>query len=180
MRLRAAPTTPPGAAHGSSLTASRPGRALSRCAPRQAPSRGTNLPTQFSSFSGQTERPFLWAWERVQRRRHGSRRDLNGGKMHKRLWLFAGALLAGLLLVAGASAMSMSPSIANDSTAQVKASHVLPAIAGVPDSPAARKAKKILVFGAEQDVDGFNTDLNCCSEYWAGVIGNTTEIRGAV
>jgi len=99
--------------------------------------------------------------------------------MHKRFWLFAGAVLAGLLLVAGASAMSMSPSVAKESVAQVKASHVLPAIAGVPDSPAARKAKKILVFGAEQDVDGFNTDLNCCSEYWAGVIGNTTEIRGA-
>jgi ABC-type transport system substrate-binding protein len=99
--------------------------------------------------------------------------------MHKRFWLFAGALLAGLLLVAGASAMSMSPSLAKESAAQVKASHVLPAIPGVPDSPAVRKAKKILVFGAEQDVDGFNTALNCCSEYWAGVIGNTTELRGA-
>jgi peptide/nickel transport system substrate-binding protein len=99
--------------------------------------------------------------------------------MQHRLLLFAGATLAGLLLVAGASAMSMSPSIAKESGTQAKASHVLPAIPGVPDSPAARKAKKILVFGAEQDVDGFNTALNCCSEYWAGVIGNTTETRGA-
>jgi peptide/nickel transport system substrate-binding protein len=99
--------------------------------------------------------------------------------MHKRLWLFAGALLAGLLLVAGASAMSLSPSLAKESGTQVKASRVLPAIPGVPDSPAVRKAKKILVFGAEQDVDGFNTALNCCSEYWAGVIGNTPAIRGA-
>ena len=65
--------------------------------------------------------------------------------MHKRFWLFAGAVLAGLLLVAGASAMSMSPSVAKESVAQVKASHVLPAIAGVPDSPAARKAKLFLV-----------------------------------
>jgi len=98
--------------------------------------------------------------------------------MHKRLWLFAGALLAGLLLVAGASAMKSSVA-ANEGTTQATASHVLPAIAGVPDSPAARKAKSILVFGAEQDVDGFNVSLNCCSEYWAQVIGQTAVVRGA-
>src|SRR5437660_456641 len=100
--------------------------------------------------------------------------------MHKRFWLFAGAVLAGLLLVAGASAMSLSPSIASkESGTQAKASHILPAIPGVPDSPAARKAKNIMVFGAEQDVDGFNTNLNCCSEYWAVVIGNTAVLRSA-
>ncbi len=97
--------------------------------------------------------------------------------MHKRLWLLAGAVLAGLLIVAGGSAMTLSS--AGIQGTQATASHALPAIAGVPDSPAARKAKSILVFGAEQDVDGFNVSLNCCSEYWAQVIGQTAVIRGA-
>ncbi len=99
--------------------------------------------------------------------------------MQRRFWLFASGLLAGLFLVAGASAMSMSPSLVKDTGNQVKGSLVLPALPGIPASPAVRRAKKILVFGAEQDVDGFNTALNCCSEFWAGVIGNTTETRGA-
>jgi peptide/nickel transport system substrate-binding protein len=98
--------------------------------------------------------------------------------MHKRIWLFAGAALASLLLVAAAGAMTSAVS-GPESTQAAKPSRVLPAIPGVPDSPAARKAKKILVFGAEQDIDGFNTALECCSEYWAVVIGNTTETRGA-
>lgn len=44
---------------------------------------------------------------------------------------------------------------------------------------AARKAEGVLVFGMQQDVNGFNTALSCCSRYWAAVTGNAPEARGA-
>ena len=99
--------------------------------------------------------------------------------MHKRLWLLLGATLAALLLTAAAGAMSFT---ANGGAAPSRAAALTPferAMAAVPQSQAARKAKKVLVFGAEQDVDGFNTQLNCCSEFWAVVMGNTPVVRGA-
>src|SRR5436190_6512735 len=48
----------------------------------------------------------------------------------------------------------------------------------VPRSQARRKARRIVVFGLEQTVAGFNTSLNCCSQPWA--VGQTIPvIRGA-
>jgi hypothetical protein len=43
---------------------------------------------------------------------------------------------------------------------------------------AARKAKDTLVFGQEQDIDGFNGNLTCCNEFWAAV-QTVPVIRGA-
>jgi len=37
----------------------------------------------------------------------------------------------------------------------------------------------VLVFGMEQDIDGFNTVLTCCNSFWAAVTGNVPELRGA-
>ncbi len=74
--------------------------------------------------------------------------------MGKRLWLLAGAvILASAIMVTGATAKE----------------------AGVSSSA----AKTTLVFGAEQDINGFNTNLECCNQFWAVVIGNSPVLRGA-
>jgi len=74
--------------------------------------------------------------------------------MRKRLWLLAGVvLLIGAVTVTGATAKS----------AKISAS----------------AAKTTLVFGAEQDVNGFNTNLECCNQFWGVVIGNSGVLRGA-
>ena len=74
--------------------------------------------------------------------------------MGKRLWLLAGAvILASAIMVTGATAKE----------------------AGVSSSA----AKTTLVFGAEQDINGFNTNLECCNQFWAVVIANSPVLRGA-
>jgi peptide/nickel transport system substrate-binding protein len=74
--------------------------------------------------------------------------------MRKRLWLLAGvALLISVFTVTGATAK----------TAKISGS----------------AAKTTLVFGAEQDVNGFNTNLECCNQFWGVVIGNSAVLRGA-
>jgi peptide/nickel transport system substrate-binding protein len=74
--------------------------------------------------------------------------------MAKRLWLLVAAVVAaGTIVVAGATAKTTGLS----SSAQ----------------------KTILIFGAEQDVNGFNTALECCNQFWAVVIGGTPVLRGS-
>src|SRR5919204_1087912 len=74
--------------------------------------------------------------------------------MGKRLWLLAGAvILASVVTVAGAAAKE----------------------AGV----SSKAAKTTIVYGAEQDINGFNTNLECCNQFWAVVIGNSAVLRGA-
>jgi peptide/nickel transport system substrate-binding protein len=93
--------------------------------------------------------------------------------MHRRLWLLAGA--AAVLLVAGASA-SASTRVAG--SAKLAAAPFAQAWANVPRTPAARKAKSVLVFGMEQDVIGFNTTQADQNAYWAALTGNTPTLRG--
>ena len=102
--------------------------------------------------------------------------------MHRRLWLFAGAAFAGLLLVAAAGAMT---TVAHDSAASqaapgatLKAAPFAQAWAHVPRTQAARKAKTVLIFGMEQDVAGFNTLNADENAYWAALTGNTPVLRG--
>jgi len=77
--------------------------------------------------------------------------------MRKRLWLLAGAvILATAFTVATVSGAAATPS-----------------------SSSAAAAKTTLVFGAEQDINGFNTNLECCNQFWAVVIGNSPVLRGA-
>jgi len=74
--------------------------------------------------------------------------------MRKRLWLLAGVvLLIGAFTVTGATAKSAK-------------------ISGAA-------AKTTLVYGAEQDVNGFNTNLEASNQFWGVVIGNSAVIRGA-
>ena len=93
--------------------------------------------------------------------------------MHKRLWLLAAAVLAIVCVAATATASTKVSSKATLSAAPFAQSW-----ANVPRTTAARKAKSTVVFGQEQDIDGFNTALTCCNEFWAGV-QTVPVIRGA-
>ena len=93
--------------------------------------------------------------------------------MHKRLWLLAGALLAMVCVAATATATTTVSSKATQSAAPFAQSW-----AQTPRTLAGRKAKDTVVFGQEQDIDGFNTVLTCCNEFWAGV-QTVPVIRGA-
>jgi peptide/nickel transport system substrate-binding protein len=98
--------------------------------------------------------------------------------MHKRLSLLAGAAVALLVLAATATATSKVATTTSASDATPAAAPFAQSWANVPRSPAARKAKTTLVFGQEQDIDGFNTNLTCCNQFWAGV-QTVPVIRGA-
>src|SRR3954468_9112561 len=96
--------------------------------------------------------------------------------MRNRLWLLAGAALAMLLVAATATATTKVSSQA--SSASAAAAPFAQSWAQVPRTTQARKAKDILVFGQEQDIVGFNTNLTCCNQFWAGV-QTVPVIRGA-
>jgi peptide/nickel transport system substrate-binding protein len=89
--------------------------------------------------------------------------------MPKRPWLFAGAAIAVLVLAATSTAMSTDAGAASAADATPAAAPFAQSWANVPRTPAARRAKTILVFGQEQGIDGFNTYLTCCNQFWAGV-----------
>src|SRR3954452_21641177 len=96
--------------------------------------------------------------------------------MRNRLWLLAGAALAMWLVAATATATTKGFSQA--SSASEAAAPFAQSWAQVPRTTQARKAKDILVFGQEQDIVGFNTNLTCCNQFWAGV-QTVPVIRGA-
>src|SRR6478735_4190776 len=96
--------------------------------------------------------------------------------MRNRLWLLAGAALAMLLVAATATATTKVSSQA--SSASLSAAPFAQSWAQVPRTTQARKAKDILVFGQEQDIVGYNTNLTCCNQFWAGV-QTVPVIRGA-
>jgi peptide/nickel transport system substrate-binding protein len=89
--------------------------------------------------------------------------------MHKRLWLFAGAAAAVMLLAATATATTKVAASRQAADATPAAAPFAQSWANVPRTAAARKAKTVVVFGQEQDIDGFNTNLTCCNQFWAGV-----------
>ncbi|HEY2072749.1 MAG TPA: ABC transporter substrate-binding protein, partial [Gaiellaceae bacterium] len=94
--------------------------------------------------------------------------------MSKRFCVFAGAVV---VLVFGATSAGAKP--ARVSSGTPAAAPFAQAWAQVPRTTAGRKAANVVVFGAEQDIDGFNTDLSCCNEYWAGQMGANETARGA-
>jgi len=51
--------------------------------------------------------------------------------------------------------------------------------AQVPRTTAGRKAKSVLVFGVEQDINGFNTNLACCNQLIGGFMGAVEAQHGA-
>jgi peptide/nickel transport system substrate-binding protein len=93
--------------------------------------------------------------------------------MKRALTLLAGAAVAILFVTASATATSRTAH-----SATLAAAPFAQSWAHIPRTPAARAAKDVLVFGQEQDIDGFNTSLTCCNEFWAGV-QTVPVIRGA-
>ena len=97
--------------------------------------------------------------------------------MYRRL-LLAGVLGAtALLLVASATATTKVAGSAKG--AESSAAPFSQAWANVPQTTAGRKAKSVLVFGLEQDVNGFDTNLACCNQLIGGFMGSIETLRGA-
>jgi ABC-type transport system substrate-binding protein len=96
-------------------------------------------------------------------------------KMLRRIATIAGAALA--MMIIASSATAVSRNAATSSGATIAAAPFAQSWANVPRTPAARKAKSVLVFGQEQDIVGFNAVLSCCSQFWAAVQG-VPVIRG--
>ena len=97
--------------------------------------------------------------------------------MHRKLWLLAGAAVTVLLVAASATATTKVAGSA--SGAQSAAAPFSQAWAQVPQTAAGRKAKNILVFGIEQDINGFNTNLSCCNQLVGGFLGADEALHGA-
>jgi hypothetical protein len=100
--------------------------------------------------------------------------------MHRRLWLLAGAAAAVLLVAATATATTkVAGSASANKGAESSAAPFAQAWANVPRTTAGRKAKSVLVFGVEQDINGFNTTLACCNQLIANFMGGVETGRGA-
>jgi peptide/nickel transport system substrate-binding protein len=72
----------------------------------------------------------------------------------------------------------MTASSSNSSHRVLAAAPFAKSWASVPRTPAARAAKKTMVFGMEQDVTGFNLAEADETAYWAALTGETPVIRG--
>ena len=97
--------------------------------------------------------------------------------MHRRLWLLAGAAATVLLLAASATATSSGS--ARTAGGTPAAAPFAQAWAKVPTTTAGREAANVVVFGAEQDINGFNTVLACCNQLWASFMGGNEALHGA-
>jgi peptide/nickel transport system substrate-binding protein len=92
---------------------------------------------------------------------------------NNRLWILVGAAAALLSVAATASATGPISAASTQAAAPFAQSW-----ANVPQTSVARRTANTLVFGQEKDVPGFNTALNCCNQFWAGV-QTVPVIRGA-
>ena len=97
--------------------------------------------------------------------------------MHRRVWFFAAAAVAVLGLAGSATAMTA----AKGSSSNARSPHAAPfakAWASIPRTPAARAAKKTMVFGLEQTVTGFNLGEADENAYYAAIVAGTPLLRG--
>jgi peptide/nickel transport system substrate-binding protein len=96
--------------------------------------------------------------------------------MHRRVWFLAAAA-AGVLLLAG-SAAAMTVNSSRSHSDALATTPFAKAWASIPRTPAARAAKKDMVFGLEQTVTGFNLlDLDE-NAFYAAIVAGTPIIRG--
>lgn len=93
--------------------------------------------------------------------------------MHRRIWFLAAAAVGVLAIAGSATAMK---------AARPTSARALPsfasAYANTPRTPAARAAKKTLIFGLEQAVTGFNLGDADENAYYAAIVAGTPIIRG--
>ena len=96
--------------------------------------------------------------------------------MHRSVWILAGVCAAVVLFAASAGATTNNASSARG--AALAAAPFAQSWANVPRTAAGRKAKSVLVFGAEQDVAGFNVLNANQNALWASITGVEPTIRG--
>jgi peptide/nickel transport system substrate-binding protein len=97
--------------------------------------------------------------------------------MHRRVWFLAAAVAGVLLLAGSATAMTVN-SAGSHSRALAGTSAAKAWENSIPRTPAARAAKKTMVFGLEQTVAGFNLDDADENAYYAAIVAGTPIIRG--
>jgi peptide/nickel transport system substrate-binding protein len=90
--------------------------------------------------------------------------------------MFACWLAAAAVLVA---AVGADADTARRSGTTAAAAPFAAAWAKVPSSPAARRARNVVVFGAHGQISGFNPVLSCCNTLQAGFAGVNEGLRGA-
>jgi peptide/nickel transport system substrate-binding protein len=93
--------------------------------------------------------------------------------MHRRIWFLVGAAAASMV-VAGSAA-----GIGSASGKVLAARPFATAWANVPRTPAARAAKKTMVFGLEQTVNGFNLGNATENATYAAIVAGSPVNRGA-
>ena len=96
--------------------------------------------------------------------------------MHRRVWFLAAAVVAVLGLAGSAAAVTAGKS--SNSASSLHAAPFAQAFANVPRTPAARAAKKTMVFGLEQTVTGFNLGNADQNAFYAAIVAGTPVIRG--
>jgi len=96
--------------------------------------------------------------------------------MHRRVWFLAAAVVAVLGLAGSAAAVTAGKSA--NSASSLHAAPFAKAFANVPRTPAARAAKKTMVFGLEQTVTGFNLGNADQNAFYAAIVACTPVIRG--
>jgi peptide/nickel transport system substrate-binding protein len=98
--------------------------------------------------------------------------------MQRRFWLLAGGAIATVLVLA-ASATATRTGGARTSGGTPAAAPFAQAWAQVPTTTAGRRAASVVIFGAEQDINGFNANLSCCNQLWATWMGANEALHGA-
>jgi peptide/nickel transport system substrate-binding protein len=88
------------------------------------------------------------------------------------------AAAAGMLLLAGSAAAMTAGSSSSHNSRVLAAAPFAKAWANTPRTPAARAAKKTMVFGLEQTVTGFNLDDLDENAFYAAIVAGTPVIRG--
>jgi peptide/nickel transport system substrate-binding protein len=96
--------------------------------------------------------------------------------MHRRVWFLAAAVVAVLGLAGSAAAVTAGKSA--NSASSLHAAPFAKAWANIPRTPAARAAKKTMVFGLEQTVTGFNLGNADQNAFYAAIVAGTPIIRG--
>ncbi|HKD95712.1 MAG TPA: ABC transporter substrate-binding protein [Gaiellaceae bacterium] len=96
--------------------------------------------------------------------------------MHRRVWFLVAMAAAVFGLAGSAAAMTAAGSSSNASN--LHAAPFAKAWAAVPRTPAARAAKKTMVFGLEQTVTGFNILDADENAYYAAIVAGFPIVRG--
>ena len=96
--------------------------------------------------------------------------------MRRRVWFLAAAAAAVFGLAGSAAAMTATSS--SSSASNLHAAPFAKAWASIPRTPAARAAKKTLVFGLEQTVTGFNILDADENAFYAAIVAGFPVVRG--